>query len=132
MIRNITSEIKKAIAVDAPWSFNDFYYIIELLEQKGFGVSHWRGEENWAGISESSELVAYVWLKYPLIFIKADHADEISFFVREFSYIILITCFDLNSEEFMIDMDKELRDRINYQVGKDNFSANDMWFYTSN
>ena len=132
MVRNITKEFKDAIAVNEPWSFSDFYYFIEILEKNSFGVSHWKGEEDWAQISDGNDLIAYIWVKYPLIFVKSDHFDEISFFTNELRYIILVESHDLNSIEFTIDMDQGLLDRISFLIGKNNFSANDMWFHNYN
>jgi hypothetical protein len=130
-MKNITTQIKEAISVNALWSISDFFYFLEILNDNGFETSYWKGEENWAGLIHNDVLIGYIWHKYPLIFIKEDRADEIELFIKELEYIIVIKSKDLVSEEFSIDVDEDLFNRINYFRNTKNFSANDLWFYTN-
>jgi len=129
-MKNITKQIKEAIAVNALWVVSDFYYFLEKLNDKGFETSHWIGEENWATILFNDKLIGFIWQKYPLIFIKEDHADELTVFIDEFKYIILIKSKDLITPEFTLDMDKDLTDRIGSWTDIKGFSAEDLWFHT--
>ena len=129
-MKNITKQIREAISVDTLWSISDFFNFIEMLNNKGFKTSHWIGEENWATLLLDSVLIGYIWQKYPLIFIKEDHVDELMIFTKEFKYIVLIKSNDLESEEFSMNLDEELVNRINYGIDPKNFSATDFWFHT--
>ena len=76
MMKNITKEIKEAISANALWSVSDFFYFIEMLNNKGYETSYWEGEEYWVTLLHSGIRIGYIWQKYPLIFIKEDHAED--------------------------------------------------------
>jgi hypothetical protein len=97
----------------------------------GFETSYWKDEENWATFSLNGVLIGYIWHKYPLIFIKEDNANEIKTFPKELKYITIIKAKDLTSQEFSINMDDDLMERISYLSNTKSFSAEDFWFDTN-
>ncbi len=131
-MRNITKQIKEAIAVNALWNGSDFFYCLEKLGNNGVGISYWKDDEYWAGISYKGEGIGYIWQKYPLIFIREDYANEILPFINELSYIVLIISKDMATAEFTMDVDEDMFNRIGYIRNTDSFSATDFWFHTVN
>ena len=129
-MKNITKQIKQALAVDTLGSVSDFFYFIETLANVGFEISYWKGEENCATLLKKGVVIGYIWQKYPLMFINEDYGDEITKFFKELNYIILIKTNDLTNQEFTINMDDDLMNSIDYGLETKSFSANDFWFHT--
>jgi hypothetical protein len=131
-MRNITKKIKEAIAINALWSVSDFFYFLEMLKDGGFEISLWKDEEDWAAVSFDGIPTGYIWQKYPFVYVKADYAREMKKFINDLKYIVFVETKDLTAEEFTIDMDDDLTNRISYAVNTKGFSANDFWFHTAN
>lgn len=130
-MKNITVQIKEAIAVNALWRISDFFYFIEILNGAGFKISYWKDEENWATLLHNGEVITYIWQKYPLIFVREDCVEDLKMFIKELNYIIVIESKDLVSNDFTLDMDEDLINRISCAVNTKSFSANDFWFHTN-
>lgn len=128
---NITETIKKAISTEILWSNSEFYGFIECLEKGNLKIDFSKeDDEMWAQVTFKNAIIAYVWKKSPLVFIRTDHFKSMGILVeKEFSYIQIIVIDDLNANILSLDPDKSLTDRIRFVFDSKLFSANDFWFY---
>jgi hypothetical protein len=130
-VSNITNDIKKAIAVDTLWSISDFYNVMAEIKNLGIQINHWENEEDWASISSNDFGIGYIWRRYPLILIASSHSKQIRETLINFDFIVWITFSDIGTEEFTIDMDKDLTDRLDFGLNTEKFSACDFWFHNA-
>lgn len=130
-MKNITKNIKKAISTEVLWSIDDFYSLIEALERNNLEIDFTEEDEDrWAQVVLGDIIIAYVWKKYPLMFVKAENAKALTVLTEgEFNYLQIIVVEDLTANVLCLDIDKELMDRIGYFFDHKSFSANDFWFY---
>lgn len=129
-MENITSTIKVAISKNIIWSVNFFFSTVERIEEIGFKISFWEGEENWASILADDKIIGYIWKKYPLIFILAQYSDEIKDNLKDYDYITIVEVKSLIDKEFKINYD-ELKGEIDFGLCYDGFSIEDLWFHTN-
>ena len=129
-MKDITQHINKAMSEDVLWRVNQFYTIIERLPEKGYTVSYWEGEENWAIVHLNNNIVAYLWQKYPLLFVNSSYLNNLRFFFDDYNFIVIVESENFNKPEFTItekNLDKEIDGRINFE----SFSVEDLWFETN-
>ena len=129
-MKDITNVIKTAISSNVVWAINLFFSIVEKIKEKGFKISFWEGEENWASILVDDKIIGYVWKRYPLIFIISQYANEIRGCLIGHDYITVVETKNLVDKEFKINYD-ELKDRIDCAGLDDGFSIEDLWFNTN-
>lgn len=126
---DITKQLEAAISQNVLWSISLFFECIEQL-QHTFTVSHWQGEENWAGISSENETVGYLWKKYPLLFIKDAYSAEMKIVLAQYNYIEVITSNNLTEPIFKAAY-PNFKELLEPGVNYDAFSAEDLWFHTN-
>lgn len=129
-MKNITQDIKKAINQNVLWSINTFYDFIETIRNKGFEVSFWDGEENWAILIVAKTNIGYLWEKYPLLFIQSNYLDNIKYDVEDYSFLSIISVDDLNTNVLKLNYD-ELTEHFEYGIDYNKFSVTDLWFHTN-
>jgi len=129
-MRDITKNIKNAIAQDVPWGIDLFFSAIELLKENNYQLSYWENEENWAILIIKNEPIGYMWKKYPLIIILNNHLINIKVTLTMYQFLNYIGVDDLDEEGFTLDYSL-LTDYLEYGVNYDKFSASDLWFYTN-
>jgi hypothetical protein len=74
---DLTLTIKKALTINYRWADDEFYLVYDLLENKGYGISFWEGEENWATLNIQGHWLGYLWNKYRLLLINKEYEGEI-------------------------------------------------------
>lgn len=127
-MKDITIDIKNAAAKDVPWSFNNFFDVLDLLKLSGFEISFCdEDDEKWAQINLNKQQVGYIWKRYPLIFISTGCADSVQHILRNYDYIVYIEGVDMVTNLYKINY-AEVTDILNYGMDNDSFSACDMWF----
>jgi len=127
---DITKNILEAISKDVLWSIDLFFSFITELRVKGYEISYWPNENNWASISFEDSLVGYLWKKYPLLFIESRGKEKINELLTKFDYIVVIVVNNLTDKNFQLNY-SEFKDILDYGVNYDAFSAEDLWFYTN-
>lgn len=130
-MKDITNLIKNSISdhKDILWRIQEFYFVIELLKKDQYEISFWEDEENWASVLYENKVIAYIWKKYPLIFINSKWLNFFSECLNAFQYITFIDTENLHMKEFTITQN-DLNDIIDEGLNKRCFSAEDFWFYT--
>lgn len=127
---NITSIIKKAISSEVAWSIGPFFDFIKSLEKTGLKVVFSSEDDDlWAAVVADDALIARVWRKYPLMFVRVDHVKSIQTIIEEaFNYAHIIALDDLSENILCVDVDNEMTDRIHFSFDQKAFSADDFWF----
>lgn len=118
------------ISADVSWTNNHFFVFTEKLKSKGLEISFWENEENWASIIRKDTTMGYIWRKYPLVFIVGGYEHLINECRRDDKYPWVIKTDSLSHKEFMLDY-HELKDRIDFGIDQNSFSAEDLWFFTN-
>lgn len=129
-MRNITSDIKKAIQINVVWSVDEFYLFLETARINNFDISYWDDEETWATLLLDSVMVGYVYRKFPLVLLSVNDKDDVRNLLSAFEYIAPICVSDLASAELIIDGDPVIVDRFGWLEYGQPLSATDIWFYT--
>lgn len=129
-MKDITTLIKEVSSKNIIWGVDVFYAVIEQLRSKGYYISFWDNEENWATIIFDDKIIGYLWNKFPLAFVISQYVNDISISLKAFDCVIFIEVNNLTSKELKIDYN-DLKDKIDFGIDYDGFSAEDLWFYTN-
>ncbi|MDT3404720.1 hypothetical protein [Mucilaginibacter terrae] len=131
MIRNITQDIRNAIATEVLWGLNDIYEFAEVAELFNFKITYWDEGENWAYIEYNDVSLGYIWRKHPLMFLSASHKNELKKLLTEFNYVIDIFVDDFGGEDLIIDFDQQIMERLSGELPYDvPVSVSDIWSYS--
>jgi hypothetical protein len=129
-MKDITKYIKKSASQDIIWSLSILFDVIEHLRITGYDISFWEEEENWVVLHKGNEIVAYLWRKYPLIFMTSQYSIVIQEALCEYSFITLIEVEDFTSKNLKMHYD-EVKDVLDYRSILGFFSVEDLWFHTN-
>lgn len=129
-MKDITQQIKNAISQDVLWSIDIFFVVKEHLIKNGYEVSYWENEENWAIILIKNKTIAYLWKKYPLIFVNSQYSKTVRDLLREYNFLSFIHVEDFKKKDFKITSES-LKDKIDCGINLEGFSVEDLWFYTN-
>ena len=127
---DITDNLKHAIKINSEWSFRFFFECVELFNKSQLSVSYWKDEENWMTLSNESNVIAYIWHKYPLIFVDKKFITMVKDVITDQNNLILISASDLNQNIFKVEEEFHLID-FEFGFNKMSFSAEDFWYYTN-
>ncbi|SUJ00343.1 Uncharacterised protein [Sphingobacterium spiritivorum] len=127
---NITDELESVMKINSEWSYLLFFECVELFEKSRFCVSYWKDEDNWMTLSDESNIIAYIWRGYPLIFLDEKFITVVKNMVSDKYDSVLISAPNLARNIFKIDGDFNL---IDFDLGfnKKSFSAEDFWYHTN-
>ncbi|EEI89964.1 hypothetical protein HMPREF0765_4469 [Sphingobacterium spiritivorum ATCC 33300] len=107
-----------------------FFECVELFNKSQLSVSYWKDEENWMTLSNESNVIAYIWHKYPLIFVDEKFITMVKDVITDQNNLILISASDLNQNIFKVEEEFHLID-FEFGFNKMSFSAEDFWYYTN-
>jgi hypothetical protein len=129
-MRNITKDIKKAIATDTLWSVNEFHEFLIAATNKGFKVGYDYNEDNWAVISLNNNNAGYIWQKYPLLIFSQGYITTVTTLLADYSFLVSIAVSDLTADELVVNSDQDFFDRFHFMCYDQPISASSLWFYT--
>lgn len=129
-MKNVTEIFKKVVTSDINWTVSKFYLVIETLKNDKFNLSFWEGEENWASIYINNKVLGYVWKKHPLIVIEKEIAFQIKDSLEEIKGVYFIEVDSLSNDLFKIE-DEELKQYFENFNRLNQFTIDDLWFYTN-
>ena len=127
---DITDNLKHAMKINSEWSFRFFFECVELFNKSQLSVSYWKDEENWMTLSNENNVIAYIWHKYPLIFVDEKFITMVKDVITDQNNLILISASDLNQNIFKVEEEFHLID-FEFGFNKMSFSAEDFWYYTN-
>lgn len=128
---NISKIVKNSTEHNVLWSIGAFYDVLDLLSQKSnIESSFWDGEENWAILSINGKGGAYLWKKYPLIFVEKGYSLSLQKLLESHKYIEYIEVKKIDSKEIVIDAEIAV-EFFGQNFKEKKVSAMDIWFYTN-
>lgn len=128
--KDITDTLRYAMTTGEDWSYLLFFECVEMFEKSELTVSYWKNEENWMTVLKENCGIAYVWQKYPLMFVVDKSILDVNNVIADKFKLVSISSPDLDSEIFKIDEDFNLID-FEYGFNRQSFSADDFWYYTN-
>lgn len=126
---NIDKDIIKATSQEILWSVNEFYIVKENLEKTEIEVSYWE-EENWAELIIDKQIIGYLWIRYPVMFILDKYYFTMNRCLSFGNYLSVIRVKSLTNKDLTLSKDI-LSTIFNTQFDSDNFSVEDLWFNTN-
>lgn len=126
---NITTQLRRSIAQDVLWSINNFTDVFDEIERQKFHTQYWKDEENWAIIVNEKEPVAFLWKKYPLIFVSTEFFVEMNF-LDKFEYLEIICVDSFIVPNLKVD-DSSLSYLFDGGIDLNGFSVDELWFRTN-
>ncbi|MEO6286521.1 MAG: hypothetical protein ABIN80_26665 [Dyadobacter sp.] len=129
-MKDITKYIRESASQSIIWSFGVLFDVIEHMRIIGYDISFWEEEENWVVLYRENEIVAYLWRKYPLIFINYRYSIVIQEALREYNFITIIEVDDFTDKNLKMDYDG-VKEVLDYRSISDFFSVEDLWFHTN-
>lgn len=130
MKSDISQQLRTAISQNMPWSFADFFNVLEEFRRRNWEVSYWKDEENWAVILHGNRPITYLWRRYPLAFVEVETPLNIKVLLSSYAYVTLIEVEHFGKNELQIQ-NQEFEDILDYGIDPGNFSVEDLWFYTN-
>ncbi|TAE00033.1 MAG: hypothetical protein EAZ97_07110 [Bacteroidetes bacterium] len=103
-MENVNNTQKKYVFQDILWAANNLFSFCQSLKNNQFEISFEEGV--WAFIFFEREKIAYLWQKYPIIFVLKSYSSNIGQIIqKEYPYICLIETNDFYSEKFVSDLE---------------------------
>lgn len=127
---NITDDLRYVMDIGEEWSYLLFFECVEMFEKSELSVSYWKDEDNWITLLNENRIIAYVWKRYPLMFVDDKSILVVKNIIADKYKLVSISSPDLEEDIFKIDEDFHL---IDFDTGfnKESFSAEDFWYYTN-
>ncbi|GAB4044458.1 hypothetical protein [Spirosoma litoris] len=129
-MKDITQQVKSAIYQNSHWSISLFFNVIENMRRKGYEISYWENEENWAIVLVENKPIGYLWQKHPLFFIKPMYFTVLKDLLFNDGPIEIIEVDDFVGKLFKIDYHL-LNDQFDFGIDPERFSIEDLWFYSN-
>lgn len=129
-IIDITEILKKVTNSNTYWSLSIFYDVLEIFKNHNIKFSFWDGEENWASVLNSDEVIGFLWKKYPLIIIEKENVVQIRELLKKIEGITYLEVESVNEDLFRIDS-KSVKEYFDHFPKFDSFTIEELWFYTN-